>query len=95
MSEKFSPKKALAFGICATLAYKFVKGDGIFNKPRFFEQHKAVENYLATYHPSAKTSNIVKNDSGWHCVVTTNEKSFVLNIHKTDDKTYVFSETEL
>lgn len=95
MSEKFSPKKAILFGICAAAAYKFVRGEGIFNKPRFYEQHKAVQNYLSTYHPDAEAGHIVKNDSGWHCIVTAPQKGFALNIHKAENGTYLFSETNL
>ena len=95
MSKKISAKKAALLGVCAACAYKFIKGEGIFNKPRYYAQYKAVEGYLATYHPGATFTNIVKNDSGWHCIVNATDKSFVLNIHKTDDGMYLFGETDL
>lgn len=95
MSEKFNTKKAVLLGICAACAYKFIKGDGVFNKARFFSQTKAVENYLNTYHPGANAGKISPTESGWHCIVTTDEKSFLLNIHRTDDGVYLFSETDL
>lgn len=95
MNNKFTPKKAVLFGIFAAAAYKFTKGDGIFNKPRFYSQHKAVSSYLSTYHSDAQAGKILKTDSGWHCIVKTHQKDFVLNIHKTDDGMYLFSETDL
>ena len=95
MSDKFSAKKAVLLGVGAACLYKLVKGEGVFNKPRFFQQHKAVVTYLDTYHPGAVAGNIVKNDAGWHCIVKNGTTNFVLNINKTNDGTFVFSETQL
>lgn len=95
MKNNLTPKKAVLFGLCAAAAYKFVRGDGIFNKPRFYSQYKAVERYLSTYHSGARAGNISTTESGWHCIVTTPEKSFLLNIHRTQDGMYLFSETDL
>lgn len=95
MKKDFTPKKAVLIGLGAALVYKFIKGDGIFNKPRFYSQYKAVERYLSTYHSGARAGNISTTESGWHCIVTTPEKSFLLNIHRTQDGMYLFSETDL
>lgn len=95
MNHKLTPKKAIFFGVIAAAAYKFTKGEGIFNKPRFYSQHKAVSSYLSTYHENAQAGSIIKNDAGWHCIVKTPQKDFVLNIHKTDGGMYLFSETDL
>lgn len=95
MDKKFSAKKAICLGILATCTYKLIRGEGIFNKPRFYEQYKACQGYLNTYHIGAEFGHIVKNDTGWHCIVNTDTKSFMLNISKTDEGVYLFSETEL
>ena len=91
----FSTKKAVLLGLGAAFVYKFIKGDGLLNKPRFYSQYKACEKYLSTYHSGARIGNISTTESGWHCIVTTTEKSFLLNIHRTDDGMYLFSETDL
>lgn len=95
MSGKFSGKKAILLGAAAACAYKFFKGDGIFNKPRYAPQHKAVEAYLSSYYTNAEHGDIIKDDSGWHCIVTASERSFMLNIHRTDEGMYLFSESDL
>ena len=95
MSGKFSGKKAILIGAAAACAYEFLRGDGIFNKPRFASQHKAVEAYLSSYYTNAEHGKIIKDDVGWHCIVQASQKKFLLNIHRTDDGMYLFSETDL
>lgn len=90
--EKKKTNKALLIGIAAAGAYHFIKGNGIFNKPRFYYQHKAVEKYLSSNHENANVGEIVKTKSGWSCIVNDNSYQFVLNISRTDDGTYIFSE---
>lgn len=95
MSDKFSAKKAVLLGLGAACIYRFAKGEGVFNKPRFYQQHKAVLGYLETYHPTAVAGSIVKNNGGWHCIVKNGTGDFVLNINKANDGTFIFSETQL
>lgn len=95
MKAKFSGKKAFLLGAAAACAYKFAKGDGIFNKPRYASQHKAVEAYLSNYYTNAEHGRIIRDDNGWHCIVKTPQKSFLLNIHRTEDGMYLFSENEV
>lgn len=95
MSGKFSGKKAILIGALVACAYEFVKGEGIFNKPRYAPQHKAVDAYLSSYYTNSEHGKIIKNDTGWHCIVKTPQKSFLLNIHRTDDGMYLFSENDL
>lgn len=93
--EKRKTKKALLAGIAAAGAYHFIKGNGIFNKPRFYFQHKAVKKYLSSNHANAYVGEIVKTKSGWTCVVNDNSYRFVLNISQTNDGTYIFSEEKI
>ena len=65
MSEKMSAKKAALIGAGAAVIYGFAKGKGIFNIPRFYNQHKAVENYLNTYHNGANHGDIIKTKDGF------------------------------
>ena len=88
-------KKAILIGIGTAAAYNFVIGKGIFNKPRFYHQHKAVKKYLSSSYPEAVTGDIFKTFDGWSCIVNDNGVSFVLNITKTFDGDYIFSRSEL
>lgn len=88
-------KKAIFAGIGAAAAYSFLKGEGMFNKPRFFREYKAAEKYLSSYYENAVCSEMTKTKTGLCCVVTAQNKRFILNIHKTDKGEYVFSETAM
>ena len=88
-------KKAALLGAGAALAYGFIKGKGIFNIPRFFDQHKAIKNYVKTYHPNANVGDILKTKNGWTCIINSNDEQILLNLEKTDDKNYIFSETKM
>ena len=87
--------KALLLGALAALGYSFIKGEGIFNGIRFASIHEAVDNYIENYHPGAKKSDITASSDGWKCIITAPGRRFILNIHKTDDGRFVFSETDL
>ena len=93
--KKITTKKAALFGAGAALAYGFIKGKGIFNVPRFFNQHKAIKNYVETYHPNGNFGDILKTKNGWACIINSNDKQILLNLEKTEDGNYVFSETEM
>lgn len=95
MKEKMTPKKAALLGAGAALMYGFIKGKGIFNVPRFYDQHKAVENYLRTYHNGANHGDIIKTNDGWVCIVNINEEQILLNLQKSEDGAYIFSEEKL
>ena len=88
-------KKAILIGLAAAAGYSFIKGKGIFNKPRFYHQHKAMEKYLETNHPNAIAGEIVKTSGGYTTIVNDGGRNFVLNITRTEDNTYIFSEEEI
>lgn len=95
MSDKISAKKAALLGAGAAVLYGFAKGKGIFNVPRFYNQHKAIENYLNTYHNGANHGDVLKTKDGWMCVVNIDNQQILLNLHKSDDGNYIFSEEKL
>ncbi len=95
MKEKITPKKAALLGAGAALVYGIIKGKGIFNLPRFYNQHKAIEEYLETYHNGANHGDIIKTENGWVCIVNINDKQILLNLQKTKDGNYIFSEEKL
>ena len=93
MSKKGA--KILLLGAAALGAYNFYKGNGIFNKLRFGEQHKAVSDYIESHCPGASYSEITQTDEGWSCVVDDSDVSFVLYLTKTPEGTFVFWEKEI
>lgn len=95
MGEKMTPKKAALLGAGAAVIYGFAKGKGVFNKPRFYNQHKAIKNYLGTYHNGANYGDIIKTKDGWVCVVNVNNEQILLNVQKSNDGSYIFSEEKL
>ncbi len=95
MKEKITPKKAALLGAGAAVVYGFIKGKGIFNLPRFYNQHKAIEEYLKTYHNGANHGDVIKTENGWVCIVNINDEQILLNLLKTEDGNYIFSEEKL
>ena len=92
---KKDTKKAVLLCAGAMAAYSFVKGKSIFNYPRFYNQHKAIKNYLAAYHPDGVSGDIIKTKNGWASIIRSDDKQVLLNIEKTDDGSYLFTETEM
>ena len=95
MSKKFDTKKAILLGLAAGVAYKAIKGEGIFNKPRFYRQHEAAKKYLSSKYPDAKTGDIIKTEDGWSCIVYLHDKNFVLYITQSNTNEFIFSEKTL
>lgn len=95
MNEKLTPKKVALLGAGAALIYGFAKGKGIFNVPRFYNQHKAIEKYLDTYYNGANHGDIIKTNDGWICIVNVNEEQILLSLQKSEDGNYIFSEKKL
>ena len=94
MSEK-NTKKAILLGLGAVAAYKFINGDGIFNKPRFYFIYKAAKKYLSSSHPDAVLGKIIKTSGGASCIIYENNRQFMLSVSKAPDGTYIFHESEL
>ncbi len=88
-------KKALLIGMGIVTAYKFTSGDGIFNTPRFYFQHKALRKYLSSSHPGAAAGSILKTSGGWSCIIRENNNSFLISITRADDGNYIFHESKL
>lgn len=86
------PWLALAIGVTAGGVYSLIRGNGIFNKPRFAPQHKAVERYLDAHYPGAVYSSIKETGSGWSCVVRDGDRQFILYLTRAKDKVYIFHE---
>lgn len=88
-------KRLFLLGAAAFGVYNLYKGNGVFNKVRFSEQHDAVAKYMQTHYPGCTYSDIVKTEDGWSCVINTYRKSTVLYMTKTPDGKFVFWETEV
>lgn len=80
-------------GLAVTGIYNYVKGNGIFNKSRFKDQHDAVSRYVEAHYPGAFYSPIQATENGWLTIITTQDnKNISLTITKCDDNIFVFKE---
>ncbi len=87
-------KWAMVAAVAAAGAYGIIRGKGVFNKPRFKEQHDAVSRYVESHYPSSTYSPIEATENGWATIIRrVNEPRIFLYITKTDDGVYVFNET--
>ncbi len=93
--KKRRPWLALAVGLAAGGIYSMIRGNGIFNRPRFAEQHQAVERYLDAHYPGASYSPIRETGGGWSCIVRTGKREFMLYLTRAKDKVYIFHEGEV
>lgn len=79
--------------VAAAGAYGIIRGKGIFNKPRFKEQHDAVSRYISSHYPNAAYTSIEATENGWATVIRRpNEPQLLLYITKSSDGIYIFNE---
>lgn len=95
MKNLSKAQKTVLVGTLTACAYSMIKGNGIFNKPRFFNQHRAIKKYIETTHPGAVIGNIVKTSKGWASVINDHGSCFLLNITQSPDNNYIFSEEKM
>ena len=76
-----------------TGVYHAVKGNGVFNKPRFAKQHDAISKYVETHYPGGTYAPIRATQNGWATIITATDGSkYNLYVGKTPDGVYVFKE---
>ena len=91
-----NPFLTVAAGLAVAGIYNYVKGNGVFNKRRFKNQHDAVSRYVDAHYPDAFYSPIQSVDGGWITVITTREKKQIsLSVTKCENNIYVFKETQI
>ena len=76
--------------------YGFVNGKGLFNKPRFKEQHDAISRYVDSHYPGAVYSPIEATENGYMTVISRpRQPKILLYTEKTPDGVYVFNESPI
>lgn len=86
-------KSPVFWGLAAAGAYHAIKGTGIFNRPRFAQQHDAISKYVETNYPNAAYSPIIQTQNGWATVITApGGKQIPLYVSRTSDGVYVYKE---
>ena len=95
MKKLSKAQKTVLYTTVTALVYSAVKGNGIFNKPRFFNQYRAIKKYIDTTYPGAVMGNIVKTSGGWASVINCQGEKILLNVTKTSDGNYIFSEEKM
>ncbi len=92
MNRKFKISPVLVT-VAAAGIYNAVKGNGIFNGPRFARQHDAVSKYVESHYPGATYAPIRATQNGWATIITEADgKRHNLYVGKTPDGVYVFKE---
>lgn len=82
----------VAAGLAIGGAYSFIRGNGVFNRPRFAAQHKAVRRYLDAHYPGAVYGKIKEAGKGWSCIVRADGRQFMLYITRTAGRVFIFHE---
>ncbi len=82
----------VAAGLVIGGVYHLIRGNGVFNKPRFAAQHKAVRRYLDAHYPRAVYGKIKETGNGWSCVARADGRQFMLYITRTPGHVFIFHE---
>lgn len=86
---------ALITAAAASAIYSAVAGKGIFNKPRFKEQHEALGKYVDANYPDCIYTPITMHGRGWaSCVLRMGKTVSCIYFSKSDDGIYVFTESK-
>lgn len=81
--------------VAAAGAYGIVRGKGVFNKPRFKEQHDAISRYISNRYPGAAYSPIETAAKGWATVIKrAGAPKILLYVTKSAEGIYIFHETQ-
>ena len=76
--------------------YGYVNGKGLFNKPRFKEQHDAISRYVDSHYSGAVYSAIEATEKGYMTVISRpRQPKILLYAEKTPDGVYVFNESPI
>jgi hypothetical protein len=87
-------KLLMLAAIAAAGAYGAICGKGVFNKPRFREQHDAVSRYVQNRYPDATYSPIEATENGWATIIRRiNQPQILLYVTRSNDGVYIFHET--
>lgn len=87
---------AMLMSITALGVYSAVRGKGIFNKPRFREQHHVISRYVEAHYPGAVYSPIESAHKGYLTVIRRIGKpKIMLYAYKTSAGVYVFEESQV
>ena len=77
------------------IAYSAITGKGFFNRPRFKEQHKALEKYMDNNYPGCIYTPITIHGKGWSSGVIKNGVYIaIIYFSKGTDGVYVFTEAK-
>ncbi len=81
--------------VAGAAAYGAVAGKGVFNRPRFKEQHKALSNYVDNNYPGCSYTPITMHGKGWASAVKRNGRVVVfVYFTKSDEGIYIFTESK-
>lgn len=93
--KKINPLLTAVAGLAVAGVYNYVKGNGIFNKSRFKNEHEALSRYVDAHYKNAFYSPITQTQDGWVSVISTLDGKQISVFMSKFDNTYVFKETIL
>ncbi|MCH5212551.1 MAG: hypothetical protein J1G06_06025 [Oscillospiraceae bacterium] len=95
MDLKKIKNRTVLTAAAAAAVYSFVAGKGLFNKPRFKEQHEALAKYVDTNYPDCYYTPITIHGRGWSSAVKRRGRvvSYIY-FSKSREGIYVFTESK-
>ena len=93
--KKINPLLTAAAGVLAMGAYNYIKGNGVFNKTRFKNEHEALSRYIDAHYPKAFYSPIISVPDGWTSVIRTLDGKQIAVFISKFDNSYIFKESVL
>ncbi len=94
MTGKRAKHIAMLVTAAGATAYSVIAGKGVFNKPRFKEQHEALSKYVDSNYPDCTYSPITLHGKGWSSAIK-RRGSVVVFVYfaKSDNGVYIFTES--
>lgn len=87
-------RRTLLTTAAVAVAYSAIAGKGLFNKPRFKEQHEALAKYVDNNYPDCTYSEICMHGKGWSSIIRRHGKPVCfVYFSKSPDGVYVFTES--
>lgn len=95
MNYKQLKRGAVVVSAFSAVIYSLIAGKGLFNRPRFREQHEELSRYVDNNYPDCSYSPITMHGAGWASAIRRYGKiiTFVY-FSKSPDGSYIFTESK-
>lgn len=94
MTGKQAKRAVMLTTAAGAALYSIVNGKGVFNKPRFKEQHEELARYVDSNYPDCTYSPISVHGKGWSSAIRRRGRVVVfVYFTKSKDGVYIFTES--